>query len=385
MAIGEESGRSYDDTATGNDRPPAGGKRRMVREGGSASRVSINARPRDPGRGTVLTDPRRQIVLYDVIVSIEQPREEPTLVSHTDSTAQTGQVLAEDTHIQECSHDVVGLFAHKGTMWITDDRVPQKNIKSPCGGGVLTLPGAAGGLLPAMFPVASALPIDESQLDSWQVIVVRVDETPARDSSEQEPPCHSQIRRRPMDMNNSLNILVHTVVQGGPVGPQEKEPLALLVLDHTDPVQKKLLGPAGPKVKEPLALLVLIHAHPAGQRAAVHRAVSLRECLPAQPEPPDGDRLVKVTSDKESTVRQIPDSALDSQLMEGITYIEVSLDSRPVEGLSGQEQVEQVEQPILLTSWTVSPCDCVMEKKLEGQSTYGGYNLPGAFGPGGLP
>ena len=57
-----------------------------------------------------------------------------------------------------------------------------------------------------------------------------------------------------MDINTSLNILVHTVVQGGPVGPQEKEPLALLVLNHTDPVgwyavvQQKLLGPAGPKM-----------------------------------------------------------------------------------------------------------------------------------------
>ena len=149
------------------------GKRRMIRQGGSASRVSTKARPRDPGGGTVSTDPRRRIVLYDVIVSVEQPREEPTLVSHTDSTAQTGQALAEDTHIQECSHDVVGLYAHKGTMWITDDCVSQKNIKLPCGGGALTLPGAAGGLL-AMFPVASALPIDEPQLDSWQVIVVRV-------------------------------------------------------------------------------------------------------------------------------------------------------------------------------------------------------------------
>ena len=71
MAGGEEAGRSYDDTATGNSRPPAGGKRRMIREGGSASRVSSNARPRDPGGGTVLTDPRRRIVLYDVIVSVE--------------------------------------------------------------------------------------------------------------------------------------------------------------------------------------------------------------------------------------------------------------------------------------------------------------------------
>ena len=90
---------------------------------------------------------------------LTSPERNLTLVSHTDSTAQTGQVLAEDTHIQEFSHDVVGLYAHKGTMWITDDRVSQKNIKLPCGGGVLTLPGAAGGLLPAMFPIASALPL----------------------------------------------------------------------------------------------------------------------------------------------------------------------------------------------------------------------------------
>ena len=94
-----------------------------------------------------------------------------------------------------------------------------------------------------------------------------------------------------MDTDNSLNGIVHTVVQGGPVGPQGKEPLALLVLDHADPVgryaviQKKLLGPAGPKVKEPLAPLVLIHADPAGQRAAIQRTTSLWERLPAQLDP----------------------------------------------------------------------------------------------------
>ena len=62
-----------------------------------------------------------------------------------------------------------------------------------------------------------------------------------------------------MDMDNLLNNLAHTVVQGGPVGPQGIEPLALLVRDHADPagqhdvIQKKLLCPTGPKVKEPLA------------------------------------------------------------------------------------------------------------------------------------
>ena len=186
------------------------------------------------------------------------------------------------------------------------------------------------------------------------------------------------------------------------MAPQEKGPLALLVLDHADPVgwyavvQKKLLGPAGPKVIEPLALLALIHTDPVGQRAAVHRAVSLRECLPAQPEPPDGDGLVEVNSDKEPMVCQVPDSALDSQLMEGITCTEVFLDSRPMEGLSCQEQVEQ---SIILASWIVSHRDCVMETKLEWESVItpaysynldsrpmeGTDNLPGASGSGGLP
>ena len=55
----------------------------MIREDGSTSRVRINARPRDPGGGTISSVPRRQIVIHDVIVYVEQPTEEPTLVSHT--------------------------------------------------------------------------------------------------------------------------------------------------------------------------------------------------------------------------------------------------------------------------------------------------------------
>ena len=267
-----------------------------------------------------MTDPRRRTVLNDVSVSVKQQC----------STVQTGQASAEDTQNQECPHDVVGLYAHKGTMWNTDHRVPRKDVKSPYGGGVSPLPGAAGGPPPAMFPVAPALLADEPQLDSWQVAVVRVDETPAGDSSEQESPCDSQNRHRPMDTDN---------LPVGPVGPQGIEPLALLVLDHADPagqhavIQKKLLGPADPTVKEPLALLVLNHA--------TQSTSSLWECLPAQPEPPCGDGLVERISDEEPTVRQVSVSALDSQLMEGITYSEVSLDSGPMEGSSGLKPVEQ--------------------------------------------
>ena len=130
------------------------------------------------------------------------------LVSPTCSTVQTGQVSAEDTHNQECSHDVVGLYPHKGTMWNTDDRVSQKDIKSPYGGEVSTLPGPAGGPPPPMFPVAPALPVDGPQLDSWQVAVVRVDETPAGDSSEQESPCESQNRRRPIRITHRIALCI---------------------------------------------------------------------------------------------------------------------------------------------------------------------------------
>ena len=107
MANGEDVGQIHDDTATGNNRPPVGGKRRLIREGGSASRVSIHARPRDPGGGTASTDPRQRTVLNDVSVSVQQLREEPSLVSYKCLTVQTGQASAEDTHKQECSHDVV--------------------------------------------------------------------------------------------------------------------------------------------------------------------------------------------------------------------------------------------------------------------------------------
>ena len=120
-----------------------------------------------------------------------------------------------------------------------------------------------------------------------------------------------------------------------------------MVSDHADPtgehavIQKKLLGPAGQNVEEPHALLVLNHADPAGQRAAIQSTTNLWERLPAQPEPPCGDGLVERISDEEPTVRQVSGSALDSQLMEVITYSKVSLDNRPMEGSSGLKPVEQ--------------------------------------------
>ena len=93
------------------------------------------------------------------------------------STVQTKKASAEDTHRRECPHDVVGLHGHKGTMWMSNDYLPLKNVESPYGGGVSPLLGADGGPPPAMFPVAPALLAEGPQLGPWWVAVVRVDET----------------------------------------------------------------------------------------------------------------------------------------------------------------------------------------------------------------
>ena len=152
MADGEDAGRVYYDTAAGDNGPPAGGKRRLIRDGGPASRVSGHVRPRDtPG--------------------------------------------------WECPHDDVGIRPRMGTMQMSEDRVPSTNIESPYGGGVSSLPSATGSLLPVKFPAAPVLLADGPQLGSWQVAVVQVDETPAWDASGWECPRAEQNRQRPMDIS----------------------------------------------------------------------------------------------------------------------------------------------------------------------------------------
>ena len=126
MVDRKDAGRICDDTTTGDNGPPAGGKRQLIREGGSASGVSIHARPRDPGGGTVSTVPPRRTILDDVSLAAEQSGGEPPLVSPGYSARQTEKALAEDTHRRECPHDVVGLHAHKGTLWMSNDGVPLK-------------------------------------------------------------------------------------------------------------------------------------------------------------------------------------------------------------------------------------------------------------------
>ena len=116
------------------------------------------------------------------------------------STVWTEESLAGDTPGRECPHDDVEIRPRMGTMRMSEDRVPFMNIESPYGGGVSSLPGATGSLLSVKFPPAPVLLADGPQLGSWQVAVVRVDETPAGDVSGRESPCAEQNRQRPIDV-----------------------------------------------------------------------------------------------------------------------------------------------------------------------------------------
>ena len=62
-----------------------------------------------------------------------------------------------------------------------------------------SLPGDTGSLLPGKFPAAPALLADGPLLGSWQVAVVRVDETPAGDASGRKCPHAEQNRQQPID------------------------------------------------------------------------------------------------------------------------------------------------------------------------------------------
>ena len=75
-----------------------------------------------------------------------------------------------------------------------------RNIESPDGGGVRSLPGATGNCLSVMVPTAPVPPANGPQLGFWRVAVVRVEESPAGDASGSEFPCAETDRQRPIDL-----------------------------------------------------------------------------------------------------------------------------------------------------------------------------------------
>ena len=120
----------------------------------------------------------QRMTIDDVFQTVKQSGGGPQLVPSGVSMEWTEETMAGDTSGRECPHDDIGIRPRTGTMGMSEDRVPTRNIKSPYGGGVPSLPGVTGSLLPVKFPAAPVLLADGPHLGSWQVAVVRVDETP---------------------------------------------------------------------------------------------------------------------------------------------------------------------------------------------------------------
>ena len=138
------------------------------------------------------------------------------------STEWTDEIMAEGTSERECPHDDIGIRPRAGTIGMSENRVPTRNIESPYGGGVRSLPGTTGNLPPVKFPTALELLADGPQLGSWQVAVMRVDETPAGDASGWECPRAEQNRQWPIDLSEVAGDV-------RPVLPAGGSPLAGLV------------------------------------------------------------------------------------------------------------------------------------------------------------
>ena len=123
----------------------------------------------------------------------------------------TERIMAEDTPGRECPHDDFGIRPRTGT----EDGVPARNIESPSGGGVRSLPGAAENCLPVMFPTAPVSSANGPQLGSWRVAVVRVEETPAGDASGPEGP-RAELSRQPIDLPEVAGNVCPALLAGFP-------------------------------------------------------------------------------------------------------------------------------------------------------------------------
>ena len=189
MTEGKDAGGFHYDTSAGDNGPPAGGKRRLIREGGPTSRVRDHVRPLDPGGGAVSTISPQRMLTDDVFQTVEQSGGGSLLTPPGALAECTERTMAEDTHGREWPHDDFGLGPQTGTIGISEDGVRIRNIESPYGGGVRSLPGATENCLPVMVPTAPVPPANGPQLGSWRVAVVRVKETPAGDASGSEFPC----------------------------------------------------------------------------------------------------------------------------------------------------------------------------------------------------
>ena len=153
-------------------------------------------------------------------------------------------------------------------------------------------------------------------------------------------------------------------VAGGPVGPgdclQVLQPFEQVVLDYADPDGQHAVVLDTAEPLEHAVVENILNGRPMEGIMCAEYSLRLLDATL------DGG-LVEKIPDWEPEASQVPDTTLDSRLMEGITDLEhlapgVSLDSGPMEGMSCLEPLEQL---IFHSSWIARPSICVMEERSE--------------------
>ena len=80
------------------------------------------------------------MITDDVFQTAEQSGGGSLLIPPGASAECTERIMAEDTPGRECPHDDFRIRPRTGTIGISEDGMPIRNIESPYGGGVRSLP-----------------------------------------------------------------------------------------------------------------------------------------------------------------------------------------------------------------------------------------------------
>ena len=152
MAEGKDAGGFHYDSSAGGNGPPTSGKRRLNRGGGGGGAYPSgqgSCSARDPGGGAVSTVSPQRTITDDAFQTVEQSGGVPCLSSPGAWTECTERTMAEDIQRQECPHDDdLEIQPRTDTIRISEDGVPVRNIVSPYGEGVRSLPGATATPVP---------------------------------------------------------------------------------------------------------------------------------------------------------------------------------------------------------------------------------------------
>ena len=293
------------------------------------------------------------------------------VISSGASAECTEHIIAEDTTERLCPHDDLGLRPRTGTMEMSEDGVPARNIKSPYGVGVRSFPGAAGNCFLVRYSTVPVPSADGPQLDSWRVAVVWVEETLAGDVPVLKPDVAGNVRPAFLAGGSPRAGVLNSVDPVGlpPHAEKTLKPLEHMVLTQTDPAGQFSAvgtlspsdcypvgpvgpyvtgGPAGPDVylTDPNSWMHMIRMPPNqdGQDVVANGTPSPSDCYPAGPVGPD-DYLPTLESSEHTVLEYADpvgqhDADLDTAESLEFTVVDNILDGRPMEGVTCPDLLE---------------------------------------------